>query len=95
MWVKKHQLEPCVEQLIGSELRKEYNRVVCCHRLLKLYAEDIRRNARLDDLQAEIKIDGRNINDLRYMDDTTVMEESKENLKSLLMRVKEESERVS
>ena len=49
MRVKKQQLEPCVEQLIGSELRKEYNRAVCCHRLLKLYAEDIRRNARLDD----------------------------------------------
>jgi len=47
-----------VEQLIGAGLRKEYNRAVCCHRLLKLYTEHIMRNARLDDLQAEIKIGG-------------------------------------
>ena len=52
------------------------------------------RNAELDELQAGIKIDGRNINNLRYVDDTTVMAESKEELKSLLMRVKEESERA-
>ena len=53
------------------------------------------RNAGLDELQAGIKIDGRNINNLRYVDDTTVMAESKEELKSLLMRVKKESERAS
>ena len=52
------------------------------------------RNARLDDLQAGIKIDGGNINDLRYVDDTTLMAETEEDLKSLLMRVKEGSERV-
>ena len=52
------------------------------------------RNAGLDEAQAEIKISGRNINDLRYTDDITLMAESKEELKSLLMRVKEESERV-
>ena len=51
------------------------------------------RNARLDELQAGIKIGGRNINNLRYVDDTTLIAESKEELKSLLMRVKEESER--
>ena len=51
------------------------------------------RNARLDELQAGIKIGGRNINNLRYADDANVMAESKEELKSLLMRVKEESER--
>ena len=51
------------------------------------------RNARLDELQAEIKI-GRNINNLRYVDDTTLMAESEEELRSLLMRVKEESERA-
>ena len=50
------------------------------------------RNARLDELQAGIKIDGKNINSLWYVDDTTLMAESKEELKSLLMRVKEESE---
>ena len=53
------------------------------------------RNAGLDDLQAGIKIGGRNINNLRYVDDTTLMAESKEELKDVLMRVKEESERAS
>ena len=53
------------------------------------------RNAELDELQAGIKIDGRNINNLRYADDTTLMAESEEELKSFLMRVKEVSERVS
>ena len=52
------------------------------------------RNARLDELQAGIKIGGKNINNFRYADDTTLMAESKEELKRLLMRVKEESERV-
>ena len=52
------------------------------------------RNARLDEAQAGIKISGRNINNLRYADDTTLMAESKEELKSLLMKVKEESEKV-
>ena len=51
-------------------------------------------NARVDDAQAEIKIAGRNINHLRYADDTTLTAESKEELKSLLMKVKEESEKV-
>ena len=52
------------------------------------------RNARVDEAQAGIKIAGRNINNLRYADDTTLMTESKEELKSLLMEVKEESEKV-
>ena len=52
------------------------------------------RNAGLDEAQAEIKIPGRNINNLRYADDTTLMAESEEELKSLLMKVKEESEKV-
>ena len=52
------------------------------------------RNARLDELQARIKIGRRNINNLRYVDDSTVMAESEEELKSLLMRVKQESERA-
>ena len=61
--------------------------------LFNLYAEHIMRNARLDELQAGIKIGRRNINNLRYVDDTTYLRaESKEELKSLLMRVKEESE---
>ena len=62
--------------------------------LFNLYAKHIMRNARLDELQAGIKIGGRNINNLRYADDASVMAESKEELKSLLMRVKEESERA-
>ena len=53
------------------------------------------RNARLDEAQAGIKITGRNINNLRYADDTTLMAESKEELKSLLMKLKEETEKVS
>ena len=63
--------------------------------LFKLYAEYIMRNAGLDELQAGIKIGERHINKLRYMDDTTLMAESEEELKSLSMRVKEESERAS
>ena len=59
--------------------------------LFSLYIEHIMRNAGLDELQAGIKIGGRNINNLRYVDDTTLMAESEEELESLLMRVKEES----
>ena len=61
--------------------------------LFNFYAEYIMRNARLDETQAWIKIAGRNINNLRYADDTTFMAESEE-LKSLLMKVKEESEKI-
>ena len=62
--------------------------------LFNLYPEYIMRNSRLNEAQAEIKIAGRNINNLRYADDTTLMAESEEELKSLLMKVKEESEKV-
>ena len=62
--------------------------------LFNLYAEHIMRNAGLDELQTGIKIGGRNINNVGYVDDTTLMAESEEELKSLLMRVKEESERA-
>ena len=62
--------------------------------LFNLYAEYITRNVELDEAQAGIKIAGRNTNNLRYADDTTIMAESKEELKSLLMKVKEESEKV-
>ena len=62
--------------------------------LFNLYAEYILRNAGLEEAQAEIKIAGRNINNLRYADDTSLMAESEEELKSLLMKVKEESEKV-
>ena len=62
--------------------------------LLNLYAEYIIRNAGLDEAQAGIKIAGRNINNLRYADETTLMAESEEELKGLLMKVKVESEKV-
>ena len=62
--------------------------------LFNLYAENIIRNAELNDAQAGIKIAGRNINNLRYADDSTLMAESAEELKSLSMKVKEESEKV-
>ena len=63
--------------------------------LFKLQAEYIMRNARLDEAQAGIKIAGRNINNLRHADDTSLVTESEEELKSLLMKVKEESEKAS
>ena len=62
--------------------------------LFNFYAEYIMRNAGLEEAEAGVKIAGRNINNLRYADDTTLMAESKEELKSLLMKVKEESEKV-
>ena len=63
--------------------------------LFNLYAEYIMRNTGLNEAQAGIKIAGRNINNLRYADNTTLMAESKEELKNLLMKVKEESEKLS
>ena len=63
--------------------------------LFNLYAEDITRNAGLEETQAGIKIVERNINHLRYADDTTLMAESEEELKSLLMKVKVENEKVA
>ena len=89
MQVKKEQLELDMKQLTCSKLGKEYVRVVYSHPGHLIYAEYIMRNAWLDDSQAEIKIAGRNINNLRYADDTKLMTESKEELKSLLMKEKE------
>ena len=77
-----------------SKLGKEYIKAVLSPWLFNFYAEYIMRSARLDEAQAGIKIAGRNINNLRYADDTTLMAESEEELKSLLMKVKEESENV-
>ena len=72
-----------------------FKAVYCHHALFNLYAEYIMRNARLDEAQAGIKTARRIINNLRYADDTTRMAESKEELRSLLMKVKEESENAS
>ena len=85
-----------MEQQTGSKSGKEYVKSVYCHPLclFKFCAEYIMRNARLDEAQAGIKIARRNINNLRYADDTTLMAENKEKLKSLLRKVKEESEKV-
>ena len=84
-----------MEQWTGSKLEKEYVKAVYCHPpLFNLYPEYIMRNAGLDEAQAEVKITGGNINNLRYADDTTLMAESKKQLKSLLMKVKVESEKV-
>ena len=77
---------------IGKEAHQGYILSLC---LFNLYAEYIMQNARLDEVQAGIKITGRNINNLRYADDTTFMAESEEELKSLLMKVKEESEKLA
>ena len=77
---------------IGKELHQGYMLSPC---LFNFYAEYIMRNARLDEAQAGIKIARRNINNLKYADDTTLMAESKEQLKSLLMKEREESEKAS
>ena len=63
--------------------------------LFNFYAEYSMRNARLDEVQAGVRTAGRNINNLRYANDTTLMAENKEELKSLLMKVKEESEKLA
>ena len=97
MQVKKQQLEREMEQLTGSKLRKEYIKAVCCHPTYLTYMQSTSwemPGTSWHSAQAEIKISGRHINNLRYADDTTLMAESEEELKSLLMKVKEESEKA-
>ena len=95
MQVRKQLLELDMEQQTGSKLGKGYVKAICCPPcLFNFYAEYIMRNAGLEEAQAGIKIDGRNINKLRYAGDTILIAESEEELKSLLMNVKEESEKV-
>ena len=92
MQVRKQQLELDMEQQqIGKGVRQGCISSPC---LFNLYAEYIKRNAGLEEAQAGIKISRRNINNLRYADDTTLMTKSEGELKSLLMKVKEESEKV-
>ena len=95
MQVKKQPLEPDIEQWAGSKLGKTACQgCILSPWLCNLYVEYIMRNARLDESQARIKIARRNINNCRCADDTILMVESEEELKSLLMRVKEESEKA-
>ena len=95
MQVRKQQLELDMQQRTGSKSEKEYIKVVYCHPTYLTYMQSTSVwNAGLDEAQAGIKIARRNINNLRYADDTTLMAESEEELKSLLMKVKEESEKV-
>ena len=89
MQVKKQQLKLDMDQQTDSKLEKEHVKTVYCHPAYLTYIQSIMQNTGLDEAQAGIKIDGRNINNLRYTDDTTLMAESKEVLKSLLMKVKE------
>ena len=84
-----------MKQETGSKSGKEYVKAVYCHcAYFNLYAEYIMRNSGLDKAQVGIKIARINLNNLRYADDTTLMAESEEELKSLLMKVKDESEKV-
>ena len=95
MQIRKQQLELDMEKWTSSKLGKEYiKRALLSPCLFNLYAECIMRNAGLDEAQPGIKIVGRNINNLRYADDTTVMAENEEKLKNLLVKVKEESEKA-
>ena len=82
MWVKKEPLELDMGQLIVQSWEKSMARLFIATLLIILYAEDIIQNARLDESQAGIKITRRNINSIRYADDTTLMAESEEELKS-------------
>ena len=95
MQVRKQQLELDMEQ----QTRFQIGKGICQGHILSpslfnFYAENIMRNAGLEEAQAGIKIAGRNINNLRYADDTTLTAESEEELKSLLMKLKEKSEKV-
>ena len=83
-----------MEQQTGSKSGKEYVKAIYCHPAYLTYTEYIVRNAGLDEAHAGIKIAGRNINNLRYADDTNLMAESEE-LKSLLMKVNKESENLT
>ena len=95
MQVKKQQLELDMGQQTGSKLGKEYVKAVYCHPAYLTYIQNIScEMAGLDEAQAGIKIAGRNIINLRYADDTTLIAESEEELKSFLMKVKEESEKI-
>ena len=98
MQVKKQQLEQDMEKRTGSKLGQGYIKAVYCHSAyltyVQLNTEYNMQKARLDEAQAGIKIAGRNINNPRYGDDLTLMAESEKELKRLLRRVKEQSEKA-
>ena len=95
MQVRKQQLELDIEQHTGSKLGKEYVKAVYCYPAYLTYMQSTSwEMLGWIPAQAGIRIAGRNINNLRYANDSTLMAESKEELKSLLMKVKEESEKV-
>ena len=94
MQVRMQQWELDMEQQTGSKLGKEYIKAVYCHPDYLTYMQGTSWVPGLYEAEAGIKITWRNINNLRYVDDTTLMAESEEELKSLLMKVKEESETV-
>ena len=94
MQVKKKQTATVMEQWTCFKLERTMSRLYIIPCLINLYAEYIMRNAGLDEAQVGIKIARRNINNFRYADDTTLMAESEEELKSLLMKLKEESEKA-
>ena len=83
-----------MEQRTGCKLGKEYIKAVYCHLAYLTYMQSISCKSLLDQAQAGIKVAGRNINNLRYADDTSLMAESKEELKSLLMKMKENSKKA-
>ena len=94
MQVRKQQLELDMEQQTSSKGKRVRQACILSPCLFNLYAEYLMRNAGLEEAQAGIKIARRNINNLRYADDTTLMAESEEELKCLLLKVKVESEKV-
>ena len=94
MQVKKQELELDIWQQTGSKSGKVMFRCILSSCLFSFCAEYIMQNAGLDEAQAGIKIAGRNINNLRYVGDTALMTESEQKLKSLLMKVKVESEKI-
>ena len=95
MQVKKWQLEWDMEQQTGSKLGTEYVKAIYCNPAYLTYMQEyIMRNAGLDEAQAGIKFARRNISSLRYTDDTTLMAGIKEELKSPMMQVKEESKKA-
>ena len=100
MQVKKQQLELEMEEKTGSKAGKQYVKAVYCHPAYLTYMQGTSwetlgwMKQRLDEAKAGTNIAGRNSKNLRYADDTTIMAESKEELKSILMKMKEESEKV-